>query len=477
MNEGGHGGRRRIVVAAIAAAACGMGAAAAAPASAAARTMPHVEIGVPGEDLGSQRDAGAVEVRHTGGAVKQLLAPDHQAGDRFGTATIAFDVDRDNRQDLFVGAPGKDVAGKADAGAIYVFRGTASGFVYWTTLTMDSLGVEGGSQAGAGFGSSLSRDWRQGDNPTYKWFAAGAPTYDVGGARDAGAVVEVGIGQGSQPSFGGNLWTAADWTGTTPAAGDRFGTAIAEIDSMRAIGAPGRDVNGQDGAGAVFFHTLLAAEGVQSIITQDSPDVPGSVAAGDQFGAALAMTWQRLYIGAPGEDVGDRADAGLVQSMRLQGWTEPPASDRGHTQNTVDVVIPRQMAGMAEAGDRFGAALGWYAPPGVTDDDHTYILIGVPGEKMGQAEDAGMVNVLHDPAVDAYTDSRLGGGINEAGDQFGAALYGRDGAQSMAAIGIPGENGGSGVVKPVFPIRTTWWQANDPREAGDGYGSFVEGSL
>jgi hypothetical protein len=289
--------------------------------------------------------------------------------------------------------------------------------------------------------------------------------------------VEVCIGQGSQPSFGGNLWTAADWPGTTPAAGDRFGTAIAEIDSMRAIGAPGRDVNGQDGAGAVFFHTLLAAEGVQSIITQETLDVVGNAEAGDEFGAALAINWQRLYIGAPGESLGDRDDAGMVITMNLHGWTEAPTSGGAHWQNTVDDVIPRQMAGTAEAGDRFGAALGWYAPPGVTDDAHTYILIGVPGEKMGQAEDAGMVNVLHDPAVDAYTDSRLGGGTNEAGDRFGAALYGRDGAQSMAAIGIPGENSGSGVVKPVFPIRTTWWQANDPREAGDGFGSFVEGSL
>ncbi|GAB3415038.1 integrin alpha [Flindersiella endophytica] len=475
MNEGGHSGRRRIALAAITALACGMGAAAGAPASAAARTMPHVEIGIPGEDLGTQRDAGAVEVRHTGGAVKQLQAPDHQAGDKFGTATIAFDVDRDNRQDLFVGAPGKDVGGKADAGAIYVFHGTASGFVHWTTLTMDSLSVEGGSQAGAGFGSSLSRDWRQGDNPTYKWFAAGAPTYDVDGAADAGAAVEIGIGQGAQPSFGGRLWTAADWPGTTPRAGDRFGAAIAEMDSMRAVGAPGRDVSGQADAGEVFFVTLLA-DGIQSTVTQDTPGVPGAAEAGDQFGAALTMNWHRLYVGIPGEDIGTAADAGMVQAMNLQGWENPPAGGPGFSQNSADDVTGKPLAGAAEAGDRFGAALGWYSEQGAASDAASYILLGAPGEDMGSARDAGMVNVLHDPAIDAYSDSRLGG-TNEAGDRFGAALYGRDAELATAAIGIPGENGGSGVVKPVFPVRTTWWQAGDPREAGDGYGSFVEGSL
>lgn len=55
------------------------------------------------------------------------LAMASEAGDRFGAAIGAGDTNGDGRADLAVGAPGEDVSGAADVGALYLRRGTSGG--------------------------------------------------------------------------------------------------------------------------------------------------------------------------------------------------------------------------------------------------------------------------------------------------------------------------------------------------------------
>ncbi|MEQ7126336.1 hypothetical protein ABN034_17625 [Actinopolymorpha sp. B11F2] len=79
------------------------------------RKGPDLAIGIPGEDLGTQPDAGAVEVRYADRAPQILHPADYRAGDRFGTTIVTAYVDDDTCSDLIVGAPGQDVDGLSDA--------------------------------------------------------------------------------------------------------------------------------------------------------------------------------------------------------------------------------------------------------------------------------------------------------------------------------------------------------------------------
>jgi hypothetical protein len=58
--------------------------------------------------------------------------------------------------DLAVGVPFKDIAGKADAGAMHVFYGTGSGLTFTgeQEWTKDTAGVPGTTSAGDFFGAA-----------------------------------------------------------------------------------------------------------------------------------------------------------------------------------------------------------------------------------------------------------------------------------------------------------------------------------
>jgi FG-GAP repeat len=450
------------------------------PRASAERTMPHVEIGVPGENVAGEADAGLVEVRYSSGTTKALKAPNPVAGDRFGTAIAGTDLNLDFREDLFVGAPGRDVRGKADAGAVYVFLGTPNGLTYWRTITMDSAGIEGSAQAGAGFGSSLASDEGLTD---FTNLPVGVPGYDVGTARNAGAAIELVLAYGDQPDWTGTLLTEADWPDQAPETNDRFGSTVAKSGgSDYVIGAPGETVNGHAGAGAVFGgHTWSAPE--RFVLSQDSSQMPDAAEPGDQFGRVLRMTPERIYVGVPGEDVGELTNAGMVGTAVLPvDFGEPVTAGPAFTQDSTDETTGLPVAGSAEAGDKFGAALTHHGPQSDRVDElDLHIYVGVPGEDVGQRPNAGMVNVLHDPVQPGLTESTVGG-TNESGDRFGAALYARIGWTDAATtncvlIGTPGENAGAGGVRIRLPELGSWKQLVGAQEPGDHYGASINGSL
>ena len=105
-------------------------------------------VGAPGESPGAEPDAGAVFVFR--GSAKGLQARQaitqkgfahNEAGDRFGHALTAGDYTGDGRDDLAIGAPGKNVGAAPDAGTVFVFRGDPNSLVLLQPLTQSGLGA------------------------------------------------------------------------------------------------------------------------------------------------------------------------------------------------------------------------------------------------------------------------------------------------------------------------------------------------
>ncbi|MDT0489925.1 FG-GAP-like repeat-containing protein [Streptomyces sp. NPDC012600] len=78
-------------------------------------------------------------------------------GDRFGWSLSAGDTNGDGYADIAVGVPGKDVAGKTDAGAVVVLRGSAKGLTGTGSkgFTQNTAKVPDTSEARDQFGSSV----------------------------------------------------------------------------------------------------------------------------------------------------------------------------------------------------------------------------------------------------------------------------------------------------------------------------------
>ncbi len=183
-------------------------------------------MGAPGEDIGSEKDAGSVTVAYPDGsynAVSQGASGAEgsaEAGDRFGEAVLSI------AYAVFVGAPGEDLGSVKDAGLVQTFLrpgGGAAVFPYKITGVDDfttsenNSGVLGDPGTADAFGSSLI-------------FATG------------------------------NVW----------------------------VGAPGESVNARAGAGGFYRFTFETTSfGYRDFTTQDSLGWDGTAESGDGFGAPI----------------------------------------------------------------------------------------------------------------------------------------------------------------------------------------------
>jgi len=135
-------------------------------------------IGVPGEDLGSTGNAGAVNVIYgsgsglsaTAGPGAQFWSQDStnidgvaEAGDAFGAALSAWDFGRESQTDLAIGVPFEDLLNSAgtplrDAGLVNVIYGSAAGLAatgnHFLFQGMNGV-ILGSFEAGDQFGRAL----------------------------------------------------------------------------------------------------------------------------------------------------------------------------------------------------------------------------------------------------------------------------------------------------------------------------------
>lgn len=276
------------------------------------------------------------------------------AGDEFGYASLAIDGQ------LLVSAPGE----ANEAGAVYLFDCSSAPCLQQLRLAAPV------AVANAEFGAALARS---GDT-----LAIGAPgqgpgvvyiyTSPVAGTWNLQATLSASGGQ----------------------VGDRFGTAVALAGNTLLVGADGDD----QGRGTAYAFNrsgtvwalptqLLAADG----------------AAGDGFGAAVALDAGHALIGAPleGESgtgaVFARGAAYLFERISPTTWAQPV----------------KLLANLPAAGDAFGFAVAL---------DSGLALVGAPFANL----QSGRISIFQDIGVGWSATAELGSAFTQAGARLGWSL-------------------------------------------------------
>lgn len=371
-------------------------------------------IGVPFENVNDRAGAGAVQVLY--GSASGLSASgsqlwtqdsagitdDAEVQDFFGAALVTGQFNDDAYWDLAIGIPFEDLDQIADAGAVHVLYGSASGLrsfagQLWTQNALNNLEI---SELNDQFGLSLAAGDFNGDGRDD--LAIGAPFEDFPEAADTGAVHVIYAGAIMLTASGNQLFRQGesdildfpsnnDLFGFTLAAGDFDGDGGDDL----AVGVPFEDLGAsRPSAGAV--HIIYSAgsrldDFRNQFWTQNSPGVPEKAEALDEFGFALGAGdinrdgIDDLVIGAPGESVGPIVGAGAIIAM--YGTVDGLSADGSQLrhQGTPNIVDE------PESGDGFGQAVSM----GDFDGDHFVdVCVGVPFENIESLSNAGAVNVL-----------------------------------------------------------------------------------
>jgi hypothetical protein len=249
-----------------------------------------------------------------------------EEGDYFGRALAAGDFDNDGYADLAVGAPGQTVGSEAEAGVVNVFWGSPSGLVdgpgddQWH---QNRGSILGGCEDYDSFGRALAAGDLDGDG--YDELIVGVEGEDIGAVVDAGLVhvifgsaaglTDVGNRYYTQNNIGDDQCETLDFFGASLTVGDFDRDGYDDL----AVGVPWEDWNGSEDAGMVqvLFGSPAGPEEAQSIAQSDLSSGAGNDPY-DQFGFALAAAdldndgHDDLAIGTPFEDIGTALNAGSV---------------------------------------------------------------------------------------------------------------------------------------------------------------------
>ncbi len=256
-------------------------------------------VGARYHDPGGKALGGAAYVFTRSGATwtqqARLVASDGAAADEFGRA-VALSGDM-----VLIGAPQHDMAGKSDAGAVYLFTRSGASWTQRQKLTA------GDGSAGDEFGSSVALS---GEGTAL----VGAINHDVAGKTDAGAAY-VFVPLATRP-----VWIEqAELTAADGVIGDGFGCSVAVLGDTALIGAENHDLPAKFDAGAAYVFTRSAGTWMQQQMLSAADG-----AAGDFFGTGVALSLDTALIGATAHDSAGKADAGAayVFTRSAGAWTQ-----------------------------------------------------------------------------------------------------------------------------------------------------------
>jgi RHS repeat-associated protein len=289
-------------------------------------------------------------------------SPSSPDGDfaRYGHAvSSAGDVNGDGYADLLVGAPHHDVGADSEAGAVFLYMGSAEGLTTTAALTLTGIAADDHF----GFALATIGDVNgDGDSD----ILVGAPGHDSISKADVGKVY-VYVSDGS-----GSLSTTPVWTWEGGGGGNETGRAVAGLGDVNdddipdiAVGVP---LDNGTGRVEVFYGTSMSPYYPVSPSWSGMGSVGGQ--NGAQFGATVAAAGDvngdginDLLVGAPYHDDVE-TDEGKVF-----GWY---GSDLGLGSGTA--------ADWTSQSDQAGAqyGLGLSGAGDVNDDGYDDVVIGMP---------------------------------------------------------------------------------------------------
>ncbi|MFF8634680.1 FG-GAP repeat domain-containing protein [Streptomyces pilosus] len=292
-----------------------------------------------------------------------------------------------------------------------------------------------------------------------------------------GALLTFGVGTGGTPA-------AAAVACPSGVESDFNGDGIRDT----AIADPEATVTGVRGAGEI--HVVYGGGKGTLTVSQALDSIPGGPETGDRYGFALAVYdadldgCSDLVVGTPYEDLGTVPDAGVVQLLH----GSPAGLNGGKAVKEFLQGADKPLSGGPEAEDWVGYAVA----AGKTSSGTPYLLIGCPGESIGDIQDAGGFHYVSGTAQTVtlnHQDTDKAGavaGVAEADDRFGSSLAA---TPTHFAVGNPGEaigttpfGGGagyfshaltSGYPKPLGGLSQDLDGISGAEEAGDQFGASL----
>lgn len=257
-----------------------------------------IVVGVRFDDTAAGKNAGSAYVftRQNGlwTQVKKLTALDGAADDAFGVS-VAID---DDGERIVVGAFGDDSATLLSIGSVYVFARNGIDWIQQQKLTAADAG------AGDSFGNSVG---------------VSGESIVVGARYDSSTA---GFYFGSAYVFtlsGGSFVQQQKLTAFDAAALDEFGSYARISGDTIVVGSQNDDTAAGVDSGSAYVFTRTG--GVWSL---QQKLIASDAAAGDGFGTSVAITGNTLVVSAERDDFATRSDAGSAYVFTRSGslWNE-----------------------------------------------------------------------------------------------------------------------------------------------------------
>lgn len=262
----------------------------------------RVVVGSPDSESGASK-AGRIRLFDMASSdpkspVATIENPSPAADDGFGSAVgISGSL-------VAVGTPGDDT-GAANAGCIYIFNASAPDPAIPQQVIPNPEPATGDE-----FGKSVAISGNL--------LVIGVGS-DDGDGTDSGRAYVFDLA-GPTPTVPSRVLS-----NPSPASGDRFGDAVSIWGSRVVIGAPYDDATGAD-SGKAYVFDLSSPTPTVPWLSLDNP----TPAADDKFGSAVAISADRLVVSSPDDDLGV-SNAGVVHVYLLASPTTPEISLQGPT--------------------------------------------------------------------------------------------------------------------------------------------------